>query len=157
MLSDHSVHLRYFRKMSSMPQLILQKYSDIDHSKRHGTGGTVSPAGQRSQYRQPSVAIGQSISPQEIPARHPDRLFRCAMTLARAWVSIYSAQWKLRNHSRSASSLADVLAGQRRRDNALSNLEFLLPKRSDFGAVSHTFDCLRKLHKKLENKRQFSR
>jgi hypothetical protein len=32
-LSDHSVYLRYFRKMDSMPQLILQKYADIDYSR----------------------------------------------------------------------------------------------------------------------------
>ena len=31
-LSDHSVYLRYFRKMPSMPQRILQKFTDVDYS-----------------------------------------------------------------------------------------------------------------------------
>jgi acyl-CoA hydrolase/RimJ/RimL family protein N-acetyltransferase len=31
-LSDHSVYLRYFRRMPSMPQRILQKFTDVDYS-----------------------------------------------------------------------------------------------------------------------------
>jgi GNAT superfamily N-acetyltransferase len=31
-LSDHSVYLRYFRKLKSMPQRILQKTADVDYS-----------------------------------------------------------------------------------------------------------------------------
>eukprot|EP00980_Cylindrotheca_fusiformis_P009170 scaffold1996_cov127-Cylindrotheca_fusiformis.AAC.7 len=57
-LSDHSVYLRYFRKMKSMPQKILQKTADVDYTKDMAIV-VVSPP---DDYHHELVALGQWVS-----------------------------------------------------------------------------------------------
>lgn len=57
-LSDHSVYLRYFRKLKSMPQRILQKTTDVDYSKDMALV-VVSPP---DAYQHEIIAIGQWVS-----------------------------------------------------------------------------------------------
>jgi acyl-CoA hydrolase/GNAT superfamily N-acetyltransferase len=57
-LSDHSVYLRYFRKLKSMPQKILQKTADVDYSKDMAIVVVSPPDG----YHYELVALGQWVS-----------------------------------------------------------------------------------------------
>lgn len=60
-LSDHSVYLRYFRKMRSLPQRILQSFTDVDYSTDLALVALYPH--DKDKGRQELVAIAQFITP----------------------------------------------------------------------------------------------
>ena len=144
-LSDHSVYLRYFRKMDSMPQLILQKYSDIDYSNDMALVVlSPPPADARDTGSSELVAIGQWIaSPQEHRTGHPEIAFQVRDDWQGEGLGKYLFL-RLVEISKSFENCvqlkADVLADNEGMRHIFEHSGVPFTKRSDFGVVTYTFD-----------------
>ena len=152
-LSDHSVYLRYFRKMDSMPQLILQKYADIDYSsdmalivlwpppeKGHTTGSSE------------MIAIGQWFSsPQPHLQGRPEIAFQVRDDWQGEGLGKYLFM-RLVDVSKSFGGIislkADVLADNQGMRHILEHSGVPYKKSSDFGVVSYTFELPEKYEEK---------
>ena len=144
-LSDHSVYLRYFRKMDSMPQLILQKYSDIDYSNDMALV-VLSPPPAKGRHTGTSelVAIGQWIaSPQEHQPGQPEIAFQVRDDWQGEGLGRYLFL-RLVEISKSFDHClhlkADVLADNAGMRHVFEHSGVPFTKRADFGVISYTFD-----------------
>jgi GNAT superfamily N-acetyltransferase len=135
-LSDHSVYLRYFRRMKSMPQRILQKTADVDYSKDMALVVLSPPDASNHEL----VAIAQWVhdphgGPPECAFQVRDDfqglglgsyLFRRLMEIART-----SGLTKLK---------ADVLSDNRGMNLIFERSQIPFTKTSDFGVMTYIFD-----------------
>lgn len=140
-LSDHSVYLRYFRKLRSMPQLILQRTADVDYSSDMSIVALSPP----DAFHHEIVGIAQwvsDISPGEPGI--PEMAFQVRDDWQGEGLGSYLFQ-RLIEIARTVGVeklKADVLA-----DNVGMNLIFkksgLRYARShDFGVTTYTFDLM---------------
>lgn len=135
-LSDHSVYLRYFRKLKSMPQRILQKTTDVDYSKDMALV-VLSPP---DDHQHEIVAIGQWVS--DPRGGVPEIAFQVRDDWQGEGLGTYLFQRLLeiaRDHG-IAHLKADVLS-----DNESMNIIFKRAsvkhrRRTDFGVVTYVFD-----------------
>ena len=145
-LSDHSVYLRYFRKMDSMPQRILQKYADIDYSTDMAFV-VLSPPPAKGRHTGSSelVAIGQWItSPTKTHQLiQPEIAFQVrddwqGEGLGRYLFLRLVEISKMFGHCQNLK--ADVLADNTGMRRVFENSGVPFQKRQDFGVISYTFD-----------------
>jgi GNAT superfamily N-acetyltransferase len=149
-LSNHSVYLRYFRRMESLPQRVLQKYSDIDY---HSDMALVvlSPPPRTSITNNSSmgasemVAIGQWIAdprPNVVNAP-PEIAFQVRDDWQGEGLGKYLFQ-RLVEMSQSGDRTttqfkADVLADNKGMRHIFETSGVPFQKRTEFGVVTYTF------------------
>lgn len=135
-LSDHSVYLRYFRRMRSMPQRILQKTADIDYSSNMALVALY-PA--ESAYQE-VVGIAQWIYDKH------DGIPEIAFQVRDDWHGEGLGSFlftKLIEIARSFGLLqvkADVLADNKAMRNVFQKSDLNKRSRADFGVITYTFD-----------------
>ncbi|KAL3925266.1 MAG: hypothetical protein SGILL_000524 [Bacillariaceae sp.] len=139
-LSDQSVYLRYFRRLKSMPQKILQKTTDIDYSRDMALV-VLSPP---DTYHHEIVGIAQWVSdPREGYDDHPPEI---AFQVRDDWQGEGLGKFLFRKIMKTAKLLgvpkvkADVLANNKAMNTVFENSGIPILKRSDFGVVTYTFD-----------------
>lgn len=162
-LSDHSVYLRYFRRMRSMPQQILQRYSDVDYANdmalvalypkadnndETSVRNSINSVPGRSesigtvQQQYELIAIGQWIS--DLHDGIPEIAFQVrdewqgdglATFLFARLVEIASS-----NYFSCAQFKADVLAENHGMRHVFESSGIPFKTRSDFGVITYIFD-----------------
>lgn len=139
-LSDQSIYLRYFRRMKSMPQKILQKTADIDYSKDMAIV-VLSPP---DSHQHAIVGIAQWISnPREGTNRDVPEI---AFQVRDDWQGEGLGCFLFRKIMEIAKILnvlklkADVLADNKRMRKIFENAGIPFVKQSDFGVVTYIFD-----------------
>ena len=146
-LSDYSVYLRYFRKMDSMPQLILQKYSDIDYSNDMSLVVLYPPPNSTDGGGGPPselVAIGQWIAdPRQEHHGHPEVAFQVRDDWQGEGLGNYLFL-RLVEISKLFEDCvqfkADVLADNKAMRYVFEHSGVPYRKRSEFGVITYTFD-----------------
>jgi GNAT superfamily N-acetyltransferase len=130
-LSDQSIYLRYFRRMKSMPQKILQKTADIDYSKDMAIV-VLSPP---DAYQHELVGIGQWISDPREESNPPELAFQVRDDWQGEGLGSFLFQ-KIIDiaKDRGVHTLkADVLADNKGMNAIFENSGIPFTKRSDFG------------------------
>jgi GNAT superfamily N-acetyltransferase len=134
-LSDHSIYLRYFRRMKSMPQRILQKTADIDYSRDMAIV-VLSPP---DAYQHEIVAIAQWMSdPRENGHNYPELAFQ----VRDDWQGEGLGKYLFQKIMATAKTLgvvklkADVLASNKAMNAVFEKSGIPLKKGSDFGKVN---------------------
>lgn len=145
-LSDHSIYLRYFRRLKSMPQKILQKTADIDYSKDMAIV-VLSPP---DAYQHQIVAIAQWVSdPREgIVQNVPEIAFQVRDDLQREGLGsfLFEKMMEIAIISSLLTLKADVLADNVGMKRVFENSGIPYTKKSDFGKQSAAFgNCIWKL------------
>ena len=141
-LSDHSVYLRYFRKLKSMPQRILQRTADVDYDNDMALVVLSPPnahnfeiVGIAQWVSDPRAAVSRLETHPEIAFQVRDDwqgeglgryLFLRLLTIARAY--------------RLSKVKADVLADNMGMNQIFQNSGVKYVRRSDFGVITYTFD-----------------
>jgi GNAT superfamily N-acetyltransferase len=129
-LSDQSIYLRYFRRMKSMPQKILQKTADIDYSHDMAIVVLSPPDGNQHEI----VGIAQWIS-------NPRGLHvpEIAFQVRDDWQGEGLGKYLFRKIMATAKIMgvmnlkADVLASNKAMNGIFENSGIPILKRSDFG------------------------
>lgn len=141
-LSDHSVYLRYFRKMQSMPQRILQQFTDLNYSSDMALVVLYPPphpCGNSSEL----VAIGQWITdPRDIHSA-PEMAFQVRDDWQGHGLGKYLFLRLLelsKYFHEHVQFKADVLADNHAMRHVLEKAPIPYRKRSEFGVVTYTFD-----------------
>ena len=135
-LSDHSVYFRYFRKVKSMPQRVLQKTSDIDYSKNMTFVILFPP----NAANQELIGIAQWIFDKQ------DNMYEISFQVQDSWQgeglgSFLFAQ--LLNTSEEfgiRQFKADVLADNKAMNHIFSKSGVPFQRKSDFGVITYIFD-----------------
>jgi len=149
-LSDHSVYLRYFRKLKSMPQRILQRTSDVDYSSDL-TLVVFYPARVTDQEQKEMVAIGQWISSSNNSERNlkgnmappPPEI---AFQVRDDWQGNGLGKFLFRRLVEIAQTAgltrfkADVLDSNQAMKAVFQRSGIPFKKRSDFGVITYSFD-----------------
>lgn len=145
-LSDHSVYLRYFRKMQSMPQRILQQYTDLNYSSDmalvvlyptpHSSGNFVSEL----------VAMGQWITdPRESHSSSaPEMAFQVRDDWQGEGLGTYLFLRLLeisKYFHEHVQFKADVLVDNDAMRHVFDHAPVPFRKHSEFGVVTYTFDA----------------
>jgi GNAT superfamily N-acetyltransferase len=134
-LSDHSVYLRYFRIMKSMPQRILQKTADIDYSSNMALVALYPP--NSAQYDMIALAqwvVGKDLIPE------------LAFQVRDDWQGQGLGRFLLQNLVRIAKTKhftklkADVLADNRAMRNVFETVNLPRKTSADFGVITYVFD-----------------
>ncbi len=141
-LSDHSIYLRYFRRLKSMPQKILQKTADIDYSKDMAIV-VLSPP---DAYQHQIVAIAQWISdPREgVDQNVPEIAFQVRDDWQGEGLGSFLFK-KMMEIAKILSVLtlkADVLADNKGMKSVLEHGGIPFTKKSDFGKSRPGRVCL---------------
>ena len=137
-LSDHSVYLRYFRKMKSMPQRILQKTADVDYS----TDMAIVVLSPPDAHNHELVALGQWIS----DPRGGDTPPEIAFQVRDDWQKEGLGSFLFLRLLEIAQSLgipklkADVLNDNRGMKKIMEHSPVPFGKQSDFGVITYTFN-----------------
>ena len=136
-LSDHSVYLRYFRKMKSMPQRILQKTADVDYSNDMAMV-VLSPP---DAYNSELIAIGQWVSDPRglVP---PELAFQVLDDWQGEGLGTYLFQKlvEIAKVQDIPTLKADVLNDNKGMLQILEKSTVPFMRRSDFGVSTFTFD-----------------
>ena len=150
-LSDHSVYLRYFRKLKSMPQRILQKTADVDYSKDMAIV-VLSPP---DEYNHELVALGQWVSDPRVTANSEsgngdvaptNYIPELAFQVRDDWQGEGLGTYLFRRLLEIAPTLgvtqlkADVLSGNKAMITIMERSPVPYSKQSDFGVFTYTFD-----------------
>ena len=140
-LSDHSVYLRYFRKMKSMPQRILQRTTDVDYSKDMAIVVLSPPDSPRFEI----VAIGQWVSDPRI-VDGTDDCPEIAFQVRDDWQGEGLGSYLFKRLIEIAKDLgvpklkADVLADNQGMNSVFQKANTPYEKHSDFGVHTYIFD-----------------
>lgn len=136
-LSDHSVYLRYFRKMKSMPQRILQKTADVDYSTDMAIV-VLSPPDHRNHEL---VALGQWVSDPR-GGGIPELAFQVRDDWQGEGLGTFLFQRLLEIAKGVGLSKikADVLSDNKGMNMILKRSKVPFEKQSDFGVITYTFD-----------------
>jgi len=135
-LSDHSVYLRYFRKVKSMPQRILQKITDADYESNVALVLLSPPDAQAQEI----VGIGQWIMD------HKDGVPEIAFQVRDDWQGeglgtfLFARLVAISESFGIAKFKADVLADNRAMRRVFEKSGVAHTCRTDFGVVTYTFD-----------------
>lgn len=135
-LSDHSVYLRYFRKLKSMPQRILQKTADVDYS----TDMAIVVQDCLDEYRHEIVAIGQWVSDPR------GGLSELAFQVRDDWQGeglgsfLFKRLIDVAKQQGIQHLKADVLNDNKGMNIIIERNGVKYRKRSDFGVVTYLFD-----------------
>jgi len=147
-LSNHSVYLRYFRVMDSMPQRILQKTSDVDYSNDMSLvvlypppdSSNTDPSSSSSEL----VAIGQWVAdPRKDHSGRPEIAFQVRDDWQREGLGKYlflSLVEISKAFPDCVQFKADVLSDNTGMRRVFENSGVPYLKRNEFGVVSYTFD-----------------
>jgi GNAT superfamily N-acetyltransferase len=136
-LSDHSVYLRYFRRMKSMPQRILQKTADVDYS----TDMAIVVLSPPDAHNHELVALGQWIS----DPRGGDTP-EIAFQVRDDWQGEGLGSFLFERLLEIARGLglsklkADVLSDNKGMNKIMERSSAPFRKQSDFGVITYTFD-----------------
>ncbi|KAG7369010.1 acetyl-CoA c-acetyltransferase [Nitzschia inconspicua] len=136
-LSDQSIYLRYFRRMKSMPQRILQKTADIDYSRDMAIV-VLSPP---DAYQHDIVGIAQWIS--DPRGLHVPEI---AFQIRDDWQGEGLGKYLFRKIMAAAKTMgimklkADVLATNKAMNVTFEKSGIPIMKSSDFGVITYTFD-----------------
>lgn len=144
-LSDHSVYLRYFRKLKSMPQRILQKTADVDYSSDMALV-VLSPP---DSYQNELVAIGQWVS--DPRGGMPEIAFQVRDDWQGEGLGTYLFQ-RLVEIAKTVGLpkfKADVLVDNKGMNVIFEKSGFPYVRRSDFGVFTYIFDLEEDVEKKL--------
>mmetsp|Transcript_5226 Transcript_5226/g.8595 ORF Transcript_5226/g.8595 Transcript_5226/m.8595 type:complete len:639 (+) Transcript_5226:253-2169(+) len=135
-LSDHSVYLRYFRKVKSMPQRILQKTADVDYSTDMALV-VLYPARSPNQEL---IAIGQWVSP--FNGGIPEIAFQ----VRDDWqgeglgTSLFGRLVEIAESFDVVKLKADVLADNHAMRDVIEKSEVQFAASADFAVITYTFD-----------------
>jgi len=135
-LSDHSVYLRYFRKLKSMPQKILQKTADVDYSKDMAIVVQDCP----DDYHHELVALGQWVSDPR------GGLSELAFQVRDDWQGeglgtfLFRRLIDIAREQGIQHLKADVLSDNKGMNVIFERSGVKCRKRSDFGVVTYLFD-----------------
>ncbi|CAJ1898812.1 unnamed protein product [Cylindrotheca closterium] len=135
-LSDHSVYLRYFRKLKSMPQRILQKTADVDYSKDMA----IVVQDCVDEYHHEIVAIGQWVSDPR------GGLSELAFQVRDDWQGeglgsfLFKRLIDIAKENEIQHLKADVLNDNKGMNIIIEHSGVKYRKRSDFGVVTYLFD-----------------
>jgi GNAT superfamily N-acetyltransferase len=138
-LSDHSVYLRYFRIMKSMPQCILQQTTDVDYSTDMAIVALSPPTGVG--VPQELVGIAQWIS--DI---HNHGVPEIAFQVRDDWQGeglgtyLFSRLVEIARNLGERELKADVLADNRGMNGIFKRSGVPHVRRTDFGVVTYAFD-----------------
>lgn len=135
-LSDHSVYLRYFRKLKSMPQRILQKTADVDYTNDMAMV-VLSPPHAHSHEL---VAIGQWVS--DPRGGVPEIAFQVRDDWQGEGLGTYLFE-RLASiaKQRGLEKLkADVLSDNKGMNTIFERSEIPYTKQSDFGVITYLFE-----------------
>jgi acyl-CoA hydrolase/GNAT superfamily N-acetyltransferase len=137
-LSDHSVYLRYFRKLKSMPQRILQKTADVDYSTDMALVVLSPPDGHQNEL----VAIGHWVSDPR------GGLSEIAFQVRDDWQGEGLGTYLFQRLVEIAKTVglpkfkADVLADNKGMNAIFENSGVPCRRTSDFGVITYIFDLL---------------
>jgi acyl-CoA hydrolase/GNAT superfamily N-acetyltransferase len=139
-LSDHSVYLRYFRKMRSMPQRILQRTVDVDYSSDMAIVALSPP----DAFQHEIVGIAQWVSDPRIETgtNIPEIAFQVRDDWQGEGLGSFLFQ-KLLEIARAqdiGKLKADVLAGNSSMNAIFQRSGVAYTKRTDFGVITYFFD-----------------
>jgi len=136
-LSDHSVYLRYFRKLKSMPQRILQKTSDIDYS----SDMTIVVLSPPDAFQHELVGIAQWVSDPRGICPIPEIAFQVRDDWQGEGLGTYLFRRliEIANQRGIPRLKADVLSDNKGMNKIFQNSGVLFVRRSDFGVVTYTF------------------
>jgi len=135
-LSDHSVYLRYFRKLKSMPQRILQKTADVDYSKDMA----IVVQDCVDEYHHEIVALGQWVSDPR------GGLSELAFQVRDDWQGeglgtfLFKRLISIAKEQEIQHLKADVLNDNKGMNVIIEHSGVKYRKRSDFGVVTYLFD-----------------
>jgi RimJ/RimL family protein N-acetyltransferase len=134
-LSDHSVYLRYFRKLKSMPQRILQKTADVDYSNDMALVVLSPPDGLQHEL----VAIGQWVS--DPRGGLPEIAFQVRDDWQGEGLGTYLFQRlvEIAKNVGLPKLKADVLADNKGMNIVFQKSGVRYMRRSDFGVMTYTF------------------
>jgi GNAT superfamily N-acetyltransferase len=137
-LSDHSVYLRYFRKMKSMPQKILQKTADVDYSKDMALV-VLSPP---DPFQHEIVGIAQWCSDPRGIDSVPDIAFQVRDDWQGEGLGTYLFQRLVQIAKVVGLSKfkADVLSQNKEMNAIFQNSGVPFVRRTDFGVITYLFD-----------------
>jgi GNAT superfamily N-acetyltransferase len=138
-LSDRSVYLRYFRRLPSMPQRILQQYTDVDYTRDMALVVLYPPDSTQQQL----VAIGQWIS--DLHDNVPEIAFQVLDEWQGQGLGLYLFQ-RLVEISRFfgiPKFKADVLGQNRGMQAVFKKSGIPYMTRTDFGTITYLFDLTR--------------
>jgi GNAT superfamily N-acetyltransferase len=150
-LSDHSVYLRYFRRMESLPQRVLQKYADIDYRSDMALVVLSPPprasiANHSSTAASELVAIGQWIA--DPRPNHVDAPPEIAFQVRDDWQGqglgryLFQRLVELSQSSNDGNTTqfkADVLADNKAMRHVFETSGVPFQKQTEFGVVTYTF------------------
>ena len=134
-LSDHSVYLRYFRKLKSIPQRILQKTADLDY----GTDMALVMFAPPDTAHQELVAIAQYIADNHTGI--PEIAFQVRDDMQGEGLATFLLERLFAIAKSYGISVlkADVLADNRGMRKVFTNSGVPYTCTTDFGVVSYTF------------------
>jgi acyl-CoA hydrolase/GNAT superfamily N-acetyltransferase len=147
-LSDHSVYLRYFRKLKSMPQRILQKTADVDYSTDMALVVLSPPDAVPNDL----VAIGHWVS--DPRGGLPEIAFQVRDDWQGEGLGTYLFQRLVEIAKKVGlpKFKADVLADNKEMNAVFENSGVPSSRTSDFGVSTYTFDLLeQESEKKMPN------
>lgn len=140
-LSDHSVYLRYFRKLRSMPQRILQKTTDVDYSSDMAIVALSPP----DAFQHELVGIAQWVSdPRENGHESPEIAFQVRDDWQGEGLGTFLFRQLLEiARKRGVDKLkADVLADNKGMNGIFQKSGVPFVRRSDFGVITYRFDLV---------------
>lgn len=143
-LSDHSVYLRYFRKLRSIPQRILQRTTDVDYSNDMAIV-VLSPP---DAFQHEVVAIAQWVSDVRETNNHSEHSIppEVAFQVRDDWQGEGLGSYLFRRLLEIASAKglsrlkADVLADNHSMNAIFKRSGIPYTSRSDFGVTTYYFD-----------------
>ncbi len=135
-LSDHSVYLRYFRKMKSMPQRILQKTADVDYSKDMAIVVFSPPDAHNHEL----IALGQWVS--DPRGGVPEIAFQVRDDWQGEGLGtfLFDRLMDIARVNRVAKLKADVLSDNKGMNAIFERSAIPYTKQSDFGVITYMFD-----------------
>jgi len=133
-LSDHSVYLRYFRKLRSMPQRILQRTADIDYS----TDMAIVVLSPPDQFDNEIVGIAQWNSDIHVPS-YPEVAFQVRDDWQGEGLGTYLFHkiLEIAKTTGIEKVKADVLADNKAMNTLVEKSGYKYIRRSDFGVFSY--------------------
>jgi GNAT superfamily N-acetyltransferase len=146
-LSDHSVYLRYFRKLKSMPQRILQKTADVDYSTEMALVVLSPPDTSQNEL----VAIGHWVS--DPRGGLPEIAFQVRDDWQGEGLGTYLFQRlvEIAKTMGLPKLKADVLADNKGMNVIFEHSGVPSTRTSDFGVITYTFDLQQELEKQMPN------
>lgn len=141
-LSDHSVYLRYFRRMKSMPQRILQKTADVDYS----TDMAIVVLSPPDAHNHELVALGQWISDPR-GGDTPEIAFQVRDDWQKEGLGsfLFLRLLEIAGGLGLSKLKADVLSDNKGMNKIMEQSPVPFRKQTDFGVNTYTFALRKKL------------